>query len=123
MSTPIRRSPPTSSTCSVTDSRIARRYGVKSQPAFPLVSGFLDGDDVAGQTVRGHGKDRNRGDHDMSKSNVASRTTWQGLVLAGMIAGSVVTASTALAGECLAGKMQPNARPMVDHKPVGVTDV
>jgi quercetin dioxygenase-like cupin family protein len=40
-----------------------------------------------------------------------------------MIAGSVATASTALAGECPAGKMQPNVRPMVDTKPVGVTDV
>ena len=59
----------------------------------------------------------------MSKSNTASRTIWQGLALAGIIAGSVATASTALAGECPAGKMQPNVRPMVDTKPVGVTDV
>jgi len=87
------------------------------------VSGFLDGGDVAGQIIRGHGEDRNRGDHDMSKSNIASRTIWQGLALAGLIAGSVATASTAIAGECPAGKMQPNVRPMVDTKPVGVTDV
>jgi quercetin dioxygenase-like cupin family protein len=59
----------------------------------------------------------------MSKSNIASRIIWQGLALAGIIAGSVATASTALAGECPAGKMQPNVRPMVDTKPVGVTDV
>ena len=59
----------------------------------------------------------------MSKSNTASRTIWQGLALAGMIAGSVAATSTALAGECPAGKMQPNVRPMVDTKPVGVTDV
>jgi len=59
----------------------------------------------------------------MSKSNVASHTIWQGLALAGMIAGSVATTSTAIAGECPAGKMQPNVRPMVDTKPVGVTDV
>jgi quercetin dioxygenase-like cupin family protein len=59
----------------------------------------------------------------MSKSNAASRTIWQGLALAGMIAGSVAATSTALAGECPAGKMQPNVRPMVDTKPVGVTDV
>ncbi|MEH2522368.1 MULTISPECIES: cupin domain-containing protein [unclassified Bradyrhizobium] len=59
----------------------------------------------------------------MSTSNVASRTIWQGLALAGLIAGSVATASTAIAGECPAGKMQPNVRPMVDTKPVGVTDV
>ena len=59
----------------------------------------------------------------MSKSNVTSRTVWQGLALAGLIAGSVTTASSAIAGECPAGKMQPNVRPMVDTKPVGVTDV
>src|SRR5712691_11157845 len=59
----------------------------------------------------------------MSKSNVTSRTLWQGLALVGMIAGSVATASSALAGECPAGKMQANVRPMVDYKPVGVTDV
>jgi quercetin dioxygenase-like cupin family protein len=59
----------------------------------------------------------------MSKSNVASRTIWQDLALAGLIAGSVATTSTAIAGECPAGKMQPNVRPMVDTKPVGVTDV
>ena len=59
----------------------------------------------------------------MSKSNVTSRTLWQGLALAGIIAGSVAIASTAFAGECPAGKMKPNAREMVDYKPVGVTDV
>src|SRR2546423_2424299 len=59
----------------------------------------------------------------MSKSNVALRTIWQGLALAGLIAGSVAITSTAIAGECPAGKMQPNVRPMVDTKPVGVTDV
>ena len=59
----------------------------------------------------------------MSKSNVALRTIWQGLALAGLIAGSVAINSTAIAGECPAGKMQPNVRPMVDTKPVGVTDV
>ena len=59
----------------------------------------------------------------MSKSNIGSRPIWQGLALAGIIAGSVTTTSTAFAGECPAGKMQPNVRPMVDTKPVGVTDV
>lgn len=59
----------------------------------------------------------------MSTANIAFRTIWQGLALAGIIAGSIATASTALAGECPAGKMQPNVRPMVDTKPVGVTDV
>jgi quercetin dioxygenase-like cupin family protein len=39
------------------------------------------------------------------------------------IAGSFVAASAAFAGECPADKMKPDARPMVDYKPVGVTDV
>ena len=59
----------------------------------------------------------------MSTSKFASHTLWQGLALAGIIAGSVATASTASAGECPAGKMKPNAREMVDYKAVGVTDV
>src|SRR5215211_7055249 len=59
----------------------------------------------------------------MSKSNVTPRTSRQGLALALIIGGSFATASTAIAGECPAAKMQPNVRPMVDHKPVGVTDV
>ena len=59
----------------------------------------------------------------MSKPNVTSRTLRQGLALAAIIAGSVATASTAVAGECPAGKMQPNVRPMVETKPAGVTDV
>ena len=59
----------------------------------------------------------------MSKSNVTSRTIRQGLALATIIAGSFATISGAMAGECPAGKMQPNVRPMVDTKPVGVTDV
>src|SRR5207247_9761307 len=52
-----------------------------------------------------------------------SRRCWQGPALAGSRAGSVASASTAFAGECPAGKMKPNAREMVDYKPVGVTDV
>ena len=59
----------------------------------------------------------------MSKSNIASRTIWQGLALAGMIAGSAAIAPAAMAGECPAGRTQPNVRPMVDTKAVGVTDV
>jgi quercetin dioxygenase-like cupin family protein len=59
----------------------------------------------------------------MSRSNTNSCPLWQGLALAGIIASSVATASTALAGECPADKMKPNAREMVDFKPVGVTDV
>ena len=45
------------------------------------------------------------------------------LTLAIAIAGSMVVASAALAGECPADKVKPNARQMVDYKPVGVTDV
>ena len=45
------------------------------------------------------------------------------LTVAFAIAGSMAMASVAIAGECPAGKMQPNVRPMVDTKPVGVTDV
>jgi len=59
----------------------------------------------------------------MSRSSTNSRPLWQGLALAGIIASSVATASTAFAGECPADKMKPNAREMVDFKPVGVTDV
>ena len=59
----------------------------------------------------------------MSKSNVTPWTSRQGLALALIIAGSLATNSGAVAGECPAGKMQPDVRPMVDHKPVGVTDV
>src|SRR3954463_12956383 len=58
----------------------------------------------------------------MSNSST-SRTLWQGLALAGIIVSSLTSASTALAGECPAGKMQTNVREKVDYKPVGVTDV
>jgi quercetin dioxygenase-like cupin family protein len=59
----------------------------------------------------------------MSTSNVTSRTLWQGLALAGILASSLATAPAAFAGECPAGKMQANVRDKVDHKAVGVTDV
>ncbi len=59
----------------------------------------------------------------MSKSSLTSRSLRQGLALVGIIAGSIATASTAVAGECPAGKMKPNVREMVDYKAVGVTDV
>ena len=52
-----------------------------------------------------------------------SRKIWQALGAASTIAISLVTASAALAGECPADKLKPNARQMVDYKPVGVTDV
>jgi quercetin dioxygenase-like cupin family protein len=45
------------------------------------------------------------------------------LVFAGIIAGSVALASEAMAGECPADKMKPDAREKVDYKPVGVSDV
>jgi quercetin dioxygenase-like cupin family protein len=52
-----------------------------------------------------------------------SRALWQGLALAGVIAGSAAAASTAVAGECPADKIKANAREKVDYKAVGVTDV
>ncbi len=55
----------------------------------------------------------------MSKQNTRARV----LTLAIAIAGSMVVASAAVAGECPADKMKANAREKVDYKPVGVTDV
>ena len=52
-----------------------------------------------------------------------SRRIWQALGIVSTIAISIATTSAALAGECPADKMKPNARPMVDYKPIGVTDV
>jgi quercetin dioxygenase-like cupin family protein len=45
-----------------------------------------------------------------------------GLALATLIAGSAALVTTASAGQCPAGAMKPDVRPMVDYKPVGVTD-
>jgi quercetin dioxygenase-like cupin family protein len=55
----------------------------------------------------------------MSKKNTRARV----LTLAVAIAGSMVVASAAIAGECPADKMKANAREKVDNKPVGVSDV
>jgi quercetin dioxygenase-like cupin family protein len=55
----------------------------------------------------------------MSKKNTRARA----LSLAAAIAGSMIVASAALAGECPADKMKPNVRAMVDTKAVGVSDV
>jgi quercetin dioxygenase-like cupin family protein len=52
-----------------------------------------------------------------------SRTLWQGLALACMIAGSAAVTTSAVAGECPADKIKADARAKVDFKPVGVTDV
>jgi quercetin dioxygenase-like cupin family protein len=46
----------------------------------------------------------------------------QGVVLVAATIGLIAVASNAKAGECPAGSMKANARPMVDYKPVGVTD-
>jgi quercetin dioxygenase-like cupin family protein len=54
----------------------------------------------------------------MSKQNTRARLT-----LAVAIAGSMMVASAAVAGECPADKIKANAREKVDYKPVGVTDV
>ena len=59
----------------------------------------------------------------MLTPSTKSRTLWQCLALACVIAGSAAAASSALAGECPAGKIKANAREKVDFKPVGVTDV
>ena len=59
----------------------------------------------------------------MYKHTVTSRKIRQALGAASAIAISLATASTAFAGECPADKVKPNARQMVDYKPVGVADV
>jgi quercetin dioxygenase-like cupin family protein len=56
----------------------------------------------------------------MSKQNT---TRARVLTLAVGIAGSIVVASAALAGECPGDKIKANAREKVDYKPVGVSDV
>src|SRR5215510_15933961 len=56
----------------------------------------------------------------MFKTFDLSRIVWPGLALAGAL---VFSAQPVFAGECPADKMKPNARQMVDYKPVGVTDV
>jgi len=55
----------------------------------------------------------------MSKQNTRARV----LTLAVAIAGSMVVASAAVAGECPTDKMKPNVRAMVDTKAVGLSDV
>jgi len=55
----------------------------------------------------------------MSKKNTRTRA----LTLVVAIAGSMVVASAAVAGECPADKMKANTREKVDYKPVGVSDV
>ena len=59
----------------------------------------------------------------MFKSSRNSRTLRQAFALTAIIAASAAAATGAMAGECPAGKMQPNVRAKVDYKPVGVTDV
>lgn len=59
----------------------------------------------------------------MTKSKLTSRAIRHTLAVAAITAASVATASSAIAGECPAGKMLANVREKVDYKPVGVTDV
>jgi quercetin dioxygenase-like cupin family protein len=47
----------------------------------------------------------------------------QALALVAAVAGSIMFASAAAAGECPADKMKPNVREKVDEKAVGVSDV
>jgi len=56
----------------------------------------------------------------MLKTFKLSNAIFPALVFAGAL---TLTIQPVFAGECPAGKMQPNARPMVDYKPVGVSDV
>src|SRR5262252_9981920 len=56
----------------------------------------------------------------MFKKFESSRAVWLGLALFGAF---TFTAQPVFAGECPADKVKPNARQMVDYKPVGVTDV
>src|SRR5262245_65386431 len=44
------------------------------------------------------------------------------LILLGVVLGSSLVVSAALAGECPADQKKPNATAPVDYKPVGVTD-
>ena len=55
----------------------------------------------------------------MSKQNTRARV----LTLAVAIAGSMVVASGAVAGECPADKIKADAREKVDYKPAGVSDI
>jgi len=68
-------------------------------------------------TNKGYG---GTGDNPMLKAFKLSNAILPALVFAGALA---FAAQPVFAGECPAGKMQPNARPMVDYKPVGVSDV
>ncbi|MBJ7406559.1 MAG: cupin domain-containing protein [Bradyrhizobium sp.] len=56
----------------------------------------------------------------MSRSHSLSRLIWPGLAIVGVL---TLSAQPVSAGECPADKIKPNARQMVDTKPVGVTDV
>lgn len=55
----------------------------------------------------------------MSRHHSWSRAVWPGLAVLGVLA---LSAQPVFAGECPADKIKPNAQPMVDYKPVGVTD-
>ena len=57
----------------------------------------------------------------MSKQTI--RSLRRKFAFACALAASVAIASTAVAGECPAGHLKPDVRPMVDTKPTGVSDV
>ena len=59
----------------------------------------------------------------MSMQTAQIRSLRRGFALACAIVGAMAVSSTAFAGECPANKMKPNAREMVDYKPVGVSDI
>jgi quercetin dioxygenase-like cupin family protein len=95
---------------------IAQGYRVESETAFRQTRGFGEADAIAGHQP-GHGQQRKLS---MFTHLTLSRAVWAGFALAGVL---VVSAQPVFAGECPADKIKPNARQMVDYKPVGVTDV
>ena len=56
----------------------------------------------------------------MLKTFKLSHAIWTGAALVGAL---TLATQPVFAGECPANKIKPNAQPMVDYKPVGVTDV
>ncbi len=59
----------------------------------------------------------------MYRNTPTSGLLARSVALAVLIAASAALAPAAVAGECPADKMKPNAREKVDYKPVGVSDV
>jgi quercetin dioxygenase-like cupin family protein len=99
--------------------RIAPSYGNKSQQAFPPI---VDLQDRWSHSRPHSGAEAEKEETTMLRLET-SLTRWQSLALAGIVAGSIAAGSSAIAGECPAGKMKPDVREKVDFKPQGVTDI